>query len=86
VASLPESVYEFGAWLKAHPWVKRVKLDTATFERYVSHMEADARLLPESGYPVEFFTWRSRVAAITDHAWPHRREIWPERCYRGKSA
>ena len=82
----PESVFDFGLWLKAHPWIVRVRLDVETFERYVLQLESNSRPLPESGaWPVEFFTWRYRVAVILDRAWSHRRILWPERCYRRRT-
>ena len=86
MSAYPDDVYEFGAWLKAHPWVKRVKLDADTFTRYYAQIEADSRFGGHSGLgPDPFFLWRSRVAAILDRAWAHRREIWPERMYRGRA-
>jgi hypothetical protein len=84
VDSFPESVYEFGAWLKAHPWVTRVRVPLDTFERYCLQLDANAMVVTKTPWPSYHFTWRHKVAAIVDHAWPHRREIWPSHVYRGR--
>jgi hypothetical protein len=77
----PESVYEFGAWLKAHPAVLRVKLPLAIYERYSSELALSARFIPgtQCGYDRGFFTWRMVAAAFNEHAWPHRYKLFPRR-------
>lgn len=79
----PHSVFDFGAWLRAHPWVKRVKVPASDFARYVGQLEADLRItseLPTTLLPC--FTWRRVQAAILDSAWRQRRALFPDHLYR----
>ena len=81
--SFPESVYEFGDFLVAHPWIVRVKLDRDTMVRYLAELSCD-QFMPFGREPVVdyYFTWKRRVACILADKWPHRYDIWPPRAYR----
>lgn len=80
--AFPESVYDFGAQLKAHPWVKRVKLDDATFERYTLQVMSDGRHLPTPADLRPVLTWRMRAAMVPESHWQHRRGLFPPSAYR----
>lgn len=79
----PQSVYEFGNWLKAHPWIKRVKLPDVVWERYAAQVSLDSRVTPSDGAPLDpVITWRFRQAMITERAWPFREGLFPARMCR----
>lgn len=82
MSAYPESVYEFGAWLKAHPWVKRVRLDVDTFERYVFEVSADARSSDPNEPLHPILTWRMKVAMIRADAWYRREALFPSTRWR----
>jgi hypothetical protein len=77
---LPESVYAFGDWLRAHPWVKRVKLPRDVFKRYTAELSQSARYFGHSYGPEPFepyFTWRGQQAAFPPETWADRHRWWP---------
>jgi hypothetical protein len=79
----PDSVYEMGAWLKAHPWVKRVKVDTETFWAYITEAQVNQRInySPESHtFPV--LMWRHQQAMIPESDWYRREALFPARIWR----
>lgn len=64
--AFPDSVYEFGNWLKAHPCVKRVRLDNRTFERYLSQIWDQHT----EYYGLDtILTWCDRVKLYPPHLW-----------------
>jgi hypothetical protein len=84
----PESVYTLGAWLKARPWVKRVKVDTATFWAYIAEVQLSQRLTPsyDPHTPIDpVLFWRHQQAIIPESDWYRRESLFPSRIYR-KSA
>jgi hypothetical protein len=81
----PASVYEFGEWLKAHPWVKRVKLPDATFISYMAEVAANLWMPPSySPYtPIDpVLMWRHKQAMIPESAWHRREGLFPARIWR----
>lgn len=82
MSAFPDSVYEFGDWLKAHPWVKRVKLPDAVFTDYMAQASANARITQEAGYINPVLTWRFKQAMIPAFAWSQREGLFPARTWR----
>jgi hypothetical protein len=81
----PESVYELGEWLKAHPLVKRVKLPNGTFARYMSEVGASVRITPSYDplTPVApVLMWRHQQAMIPESDWHRRELLFPARIWR----
>lgn len=82
---LPVSVYDFGAWLVAHPWIKRVKLPDVIFERYIGQVADDARY-GASGFGdpwrLPVLIWRRRQAMIPVSQWWRRDALFPPQMWR----
>ena len=85
MSAFPESVYALGDWLKAHPWVKRVKVPDLVWESYAIQIGANLRLTPsyDPDAPLEpVITWRMKQAMIAAHAWQFREGLFPTRLWR----
>lgn len=91
MSPFPQSVYEFGDWLVAHPYVTRVRLDVPTFARYLAELDGDLRFgaylisepIASRLTPLDrYFTWRNSQAVFHDYSWADRRSLWPPHMYR----
>lgn len=85
MSAFPESVYEFGDWLKAHPWVKRVKVPDVVWKRYITQITANQRLTAsyDPHAPIDpVITWRFKQAMIPAFAWNRREGLFPSRFWR----
>lgn len=86
MSEYPASVYEFGAWLRAHPAVKRVKLDNDTFRRYMTEVELSARYLSEAAVFHPVLMWRGVQAIIPASDWHRREWLFPVSRWRKGAA